>query len=61
VLGAIIGDIVGSRYEFNNTHDKDFKLFDTVLTVATAGQNGQAHFEQVQSAKQETQGSLVLG
>ena len=44
MIGAIIGDIVGSRFEFNNIHNKDFKLFhiastftdDTVLTVATA-------------------------
>ncbi len=44
VLGAIIGDIVGSRFEFNNINSKDFDLFDkdcrftddTVLTVAVA-------------------------
>jgi len=44
MLGAIIGDVAGSRYEFNNTKDRDFKMFDTmstftddtVLTVATA-------------------------
>ena len=41
--GAIIGDIVGSRFEFNNIKSKDFDLFatescytdDTVTTVAT--------------------------
>ncbi len=27
MLGAIIGDIVGSRFEFNNTDKTDFKLF----------------------------------
>ncbi len=40
--GAIIGDIVGSVYEFNNRKSKDFPLFredcfftdDTVMTVA---------------------------
>ena len=26
MLGAIFGDIVGSVYEFNNTHDPDFPL-----------------------------------
>ena len=26
MLGAILGDIVGSVYEFNNTHDPDFPL-----------------------------------
>ena len=44
MLGAIAGDIVGSIYEFNNRHTKDFPLFtaqssftdDTVLTVAVA-------------------------
>ena len=44
MLGAIIGDIVGSTYEFNGVKNKDFELFplgsnftdDTVLTIATA-------------------------
>lgn len=44
MLGAIIGDIVGSRFEFNNTGRSDFKLFhadcsftdDTICTVAIA-------------------------
>jgi len=42
MLGAIIGDIVGSRYEFNNIKTKDFELFgkgctdDSILTIATA-------------------------
>ena len=44
MLGAIIGDIVGSRFEFNNIKSKDFELFDkrccftddTVLTIAVA-------------------------
>jgi len=44
MLGAIIGDIVGSIYEFNNHRSKDFELFqqhsrftdDTILTIATA-------------------------
>lgn len=42
MLGAIIGDIVGSVYEFNNIKTKDFELFkpgcqftdDTVMTCA---------------------------
>lgn len=42
MLGAIIGDIVGSKYEFNNIKTKDFIFFqpdmfftdDTVMTVA---------------------------
>jgi ADP-ribosylglycohydrolase len=44
MLGAIIGDVVGSIYEFDNHKSKDFPLFkdesyftdDTVLTCATA-------------------------
>lgn len=44
MLGAIIGDIVGSKYEFNNIKTKDFPLFsdgcsftdDTICTVAVA-------------------------
>lgn len=44
MLGAIIGDIAGSDYEFNNTSDYNFPLFtadsdftdDTICTVAVA-------------------------
>ena len=44
VLGAIIGDIVGSRWEFNPTNDYDFEWLskengftdDTICTVAVA-------------------------
>lgn len=44
MLGAIIGDIVGSRFERNNYKSKDFELFtdqcrftdDTAMTVAIA-------------------------
>lgn len=43
MIGAIIGDIFGSRFEFNNHRSKDFELFhkdchftdDTVCTIAT--------------------------
>ena len=27
MIGAIIGDIVGSRFEFNNHRSKEFELF----------------------------------
>lgn len=45
MLGAIIGDVIGSRFERYNVKSKDFTLFtsasiytdDTVLTVAIAG------------------------
>jgi len=44
MLGAIVGDIVGSVYEWNNIKTKDFPLFsergfftdDTVMTIAVA-------------------------
>ena len=44
MLGAIIGDIVGSIYEFDNIKTKDFELFDrecfftddTVMSIAVA-------------------------
>ena len=44
MLGAIIGDIVGSVYEWHNIKTKDFPLFredcfftdDTVMTCAVA-------------------------
>ena len=44
MIGAIIGDIVGSRFEFHNIKTKDFSLFgenccftdDTILTCAVA-------------------------
>lgn len=44
MLGAIIGDIIGSRFEWDNHRSKDFELFtkecfftdDSVLTCATA-------------------------
>ena len=44
MIGAIIGDIVGSRFEFNNAKGGNFALFtkqcdftdDTICTVAGA-------------------------
>lgn len=44
MLGAIVGDVVGSRFEFNNTSQYDFDLFsteceftdDTICTIAIA-------------------------
>ena len=44
MYGAIIGDIVGSRFEWNNIKTKDFELFhkdcfftdDSVMTIAVA-------------------------
>ena len=44
MIGAIIGDVVGSRFEFNNCRSKDFEMFDkecdftddSVMTLAIA-------------------------
>ena len=44
MFGAIVGDVVGSFYEFNNTKKKNFEMFangskftdDTVMTIAVA-------------------------
>lgn len=44
MVGAIIGDIVGSRFEYHNIHTKKFFLFtpschitdDSILTMAIA-------------------------
>jgi ADP-ribosyl-[dinitrogen reductase] hydrolase len=44
VLGAVVGDVLGSAYEFNSTKEYDFELFhskahftdDTVLTMSVA-------------------------
>ena len=57
MLGAIIGDVIGSRFEFGGAKSKDFDLFDdqttftddTVMTVAVAdcildGGDSPAHF-----------------
>lgn len=45
MYGAIIGDIAGSRFEFDNYRGKDFEIFspdsfctdDTLMTIAVAG------------------------
>ena len=44
MIGAIIGDVVGSRFEFDNYKSKDFEMFhtecdftdDSVMTIAVA-------------------------
>lgn len=59
MIGAIIGDIVGSRFEFNNTSRLDFELFtpecsftdDTICTVAIA--------EALLDGTRDYQGSLL--
>lgn len=59
MLGAIIGDIVGSRFEFNNTDNKDFEFFhrdckvtdDSVMTVAVMESMLDGHFDDEQQFK----------
>ena len=59
MLGAIIGDIVGSVYEWNNIKTKDFPLFtdrcsftdDTVMTIAVA--------DAIMQGEKETRGSGI--
>lgn len=41
MLGAIIGDIVGSRWEFNPTNDYNFELFSE-KTVACSHNHPEA-------------------
>jgi ADP-ribosylglycohydrolase len=55
MIGAIIGDVIGSAYEWNNVKSKEFPLFshttdftdDTVMTIATADKilNGKTYLE----------------
>ena len=48
MLGAIIGDIVGSRFEFTNHRSKEFELFaqecfatdDSIMTWPWPGDHG---------------------
>jgi hypothetical protein len=58
MLGAIIGDIVGSRWEFNPTNDYNFEWLsdengftdDTICTVAVADATGGVSFSSHPSA-----------
>lgn len=61
MFGAMIGDVVGSVYEFNNINTKDFPLLieestftdDTVLTIAVARALVNSH--ELKTAEQEKQ------
>ena len=65
MLGAIFGDIVGSVYEFHNTHDYNFKLLskrsevtdDTVMTLAVA----KAMIESAGKSDEEIREALIDG
>lgn len=59
MFGAIIGDIIGSTYEWHNVKTEDFELFpqgsrftdDTVLSVAVAEKILNSHLSAVNSRK----------
>ena len=34
MLGAVVGDIIGSTYEFHNTKSMGFELFEEVIRLA---------------------------
>ena len=63
MLGAIIGDIIGSSYEFNNVRDKEVPLFtslsyptdDSIMTLAVADviQKGYAYDPEMLKSKDE--------
>ena len=67
MYGAIIGDIVGSKYEFNNIKTKNFSLFakdcdymdDTIMTVAVAKAILLSREEQYRNGKKSFQEFLV--
>ena len=62
MLGAIIGDIAGSRFEWNNHKSKDFELMtyrcsvtdDSVMTLAVAKAIMQSRQNQTDLAKEAT-------
>jgi len=64
MIGAIVGDIVGSIYEFNNIKTKNFDFFhescfftdDTVMTIAVgkALQDAQGHYENLSDLVKES-------
>ena len=67
MYGVFIGDIVGSKYEFNNIKTKDFPLFskgcdytdDTIMTVAVAQAIMKSREERFHNGKKSFQDCLV--
>lgn len=62
MIGAIVGDIIGSVYEWNNIKTKEFELFsgksfftdDTVMTVAVAQALMNADLDDEESVRAQT-------
>ena len=69
MYGCIIGDIVGSKYEFNNIYTKDFPLFskgcsytdDSLMTIAVAQALLEAEEKQLSFSKLLVQHMQQLG
>ncbi|MCD8196075.1 MAG: hypothetical protein LUE24_02700 [Lachnospiraceae bacterium] len=67
MYGAMIGDIVGSKYEFNNIKTKEFPLFsegcaitdNSVMTVAVTSAILKSRDEQYHSGKRTFRSILV--
>lgn len=59
MLGAIIGDVVGSIYEFNNIHTKDFPLFSPASTFTDDSIMSMAVAEWLLTDEQHTHSSLI--
>lgn len=67
MFGAFIGDIAGSKYEFNNIKTKDFPLFsadcdftdDSIMTVAVASAILKSREEHFHGGKRSFQEILV--
>lgn len=68
MIGAIIGDVVGSRFEFNNHRSKEFELFmedcfatdDSIMTLAVAKAIMEAMKEKVLSNSLDSPGFRAL-
>ena len=59
MLGAIIGDVVGSIYEFNNIHTKDFPLFSPASTFTDDSIMSMAVAEWLLTDEHHTHSSLI--
>ena len=69
MIGAILGDIIGSRHEFDNIKTKDFELFtpdcgftdDTVMTCAVAAALMECHGDYTELEKKTVEVMQLIG
>ena len=69
MYGAIVGDIVGSRFEFNNYRKKDFELFtpecfatdDSIMTIAVADALLKCHYDYSKLSEQTARSLREIG